>query len=249
MARDTASNWAADPQYQQRIQALLPQIRQVQQRYGLPDNAIPYMLANAGIESRWNPGSADGSSNDIGLLQVTPILAKDYNAPHTRDPQVQLDVLGQYYDRGLKQGLQLDSLATGWNTGMGRAAQVDAGKRSWDSVTSMAPRYNRAVNDFVNSASTKSLLGGLGINYNSATRTPSVARTMSAFNIKDSGPQQPALTLIPNLSAALTGMGPEQQPVAQQQAPVDMAARNIPMTDLQLDGILHTDLGLGERLF
>lgn len=249
MARDTASTWASNPQYQQRIQALLPQIRQVQQRYGLPDSAIPYMLANAGIESRWNTASADGSANDIGLLQVTPILAKDYNAPHTRDPQVQLDVLGQYYDRGLKRGLQLDSLATGWNTGMGRAAQVDSGQRSWDSVTGMAPRYNRAVNDFVNSASTKQLLGGMGINYNSTTRAPSVARTMQAFNISDRGPQTQALSQLPDLSAALTGIAPGQQPVAQQQAPVDMAARNIPMTDLQLDGILHTDLGLGERLF
>lgn len=248
MAQDTASSWASNPLYQQRIQALLPQIRQVQQRYGLPDSAIPYMLANAGIESRWNTGSADGSSNDIGLLQVTPILAKDYNAPHTRDPQVQLDVLGQYYDRGLKRGLQLDSLATGWNTGMGRAAQVNSGQRTWDSVTSMAPRYNRAVNAFVNSASTKQLLGGLGINYNSTERTPAVARTMQQFGIQDVGRQPSMPAQLPDLSAALTGIaGP--QPVAQQQAPVDMAARNIPMTDLQLDGILHTDLGLGERLF
>lgn len=76
---DFAGDWASNPQYQQRIQQLLPKIRQVQQRYGLPDSAIPYILANAGIESRWNVNSRAGSANDVGLLQITPILAKDYN--------------------------------------------------------------------------------------------------------------------------------------------------------------------------
>lgn len=247
---DFAGDWASNPQYQQRIQQLLPKIRQVQQRYGLPDSAIPYILANAGIESRWNVNSRAGSANDVGLLQITPILAKEYNAPHTNDVNTQLDVIGQYYDRGLKRGLNLDTLATGWNTGMGRAAQVDQGKRTWESITPMAARYNRAVNNFVNSNSTKQLLNNLGINYTSTQRSPAVSKTMQQFGINDAGPRDPmASANFADLSEGLTGLSQEMKPVTQQRAPVDIAAQNIPMTDLQLDGILHTDLGLGERLF
>lgn len=247
---DFAGDWASNPQYQQRIQQLLPKIRQVQQRYGLPDSSIPYILANAGIESRWNVDSRSGNANDVGLLQITPILAKDYNAPHTKDVNTQLDVIGQYYARGLKRGLNMDTLATGWNTGMGRAAQVDQGKRDWESVTPMAARYNRAVNNFVNSNITKQFLNNLGINYTRNQRSQAVSKMMRQFGIADAGPRDPmSAANFADLSEGLTGIPQEMKPLTPQRAPVDTAAQNIPMTDLQLDDILHTDLGLGERLF
>lgn len=255
---DYAGDWASNPQYQQRIRQLLPAINQVAQRYGLPPEAVPYMLANAGIESRWNVNSPRGSANDVGLLQITPILAKDYNAPHTTDPNTQLDVIGQYYARAIKQGLPLDTAATGWNTGMGRAAQVNSGKRTWESITPMAARYNTAVNAFVNSNQTKSLLGSLGINYNSNQRSPAVSRTMQQYGIVDRGPvQKNGNVNFTGLAEGLTGvssdnLAPAAAPAAE---PVGVSAVQnnggaaIPMTDLQLDGILHNDLGLGERLF
>lgn len=242
---DWAGNWADNPQYQSRIRALMPQLRQVQARYGLPDEAIPYMLANAGIESRWNVNSPRGASNDIGVLQITPILAKDYKAPHTTDVNTQLDVLGQYYRRGLQRGLPIDAVATGWNTGMGRAAQVAAGKRTWGSVTPIAQKYNTAVNSFVGAGGTKRLLNSLGLDYNAPTRTPAVGRTMEAFNIADSGP--PSLTANAQLPSLETALLAQPQGVAQTTQGWDRGVNAV--TDLQLDGILHTDLGLGEQIF
>lgn len=252
MASDFAGDWAGNPQYQQRIAQLLPQIQATAKRYGLPADAIPYMLANYGIESRFNVNSGAGRNNDIGGLQITPILAKEYGVAHTTDPATQLDVLGRYYQRNLGKGLSLQNAATGWNTGEGRAAQVQRGQRDWASITPMAANYSNAVNNFVASQATQNLLSNNGINYTNPGRTPAVAKTLQQYNIHDTGPQ-PMQASIPSLMPGLTGNDgdidassilnptqPQQQQTAQ---------TNQPLSDLKLDGILTTDLGLGERLF
>lgn len=248
MARDWAGEWAANQQYQQRMTTLLPQVQAAAAKYGLPADVIPYMLANYGIESRFNTNSGPGAANDIGGLQITPILAKEYGVQHTADPATQLDVLARYYQRNLGKGQDYATAATGWNTGEGRAGQVQAGKRTWESITPMAHKYNKAVNDFVNSHATKQFLQTSGINYNSPGRTDAVNKTMEQYGIQDAGPA-PMMAQIPNLMAGLTGNTQSPAQTAPSMQALQPPANAGYVSDLQLDGILSSDLGLGERLF